>query len=449
MSRAELLDLQALANNDNLVRVEAAECIAKFDDLWQTSYDAVLIITNTGGAKDNSLLQSSAPETTILDFLDNLSWKPNPVTSLVDYCLAKEAPKISSTLTLSGSILGVIAILNLIFVLCLVLAIARPLFAPLVTLGDALASFLAEPDPTTQGACLITKADIKKGRWGLREAKRWEAQSHRWIQTPSLARWMVWLLTWALPVGFTAATLALSITDGREERPFSTFGEPVLVYRLPESAPQAGLAIVTALPHLLLAILYFSTNALLTTYFLSHEFSQFAIPGTLTSLRVSSGQPSGAQTTSLYLTLPRPLSWLLFFLVLSMAVMLSQGVFLTTLSHTNGGTCSAIAFSPLPLLILLILLVILGLFILAHSVRRADTTPAVQEGRPAGNPLALKGGSCSAVISARCHRVPHEMDVETLAVEWGVVREGVGMSAGHATFSGRPVGPVTVGRVYA
>ncbi|CAM1501052.1 Fc.00g102140.m01.CDS01 [Cosmosporella sp. VM-42] len=447
--QADLLDLQTLANNSNLVQISGEDCVTKFDDLWQTNYDAVLIVASTGGSENNSLLDTAAPETAISKFLNELSWKTDPVSNLIDVCLARETTSTSSSLTLSGSLLGVVAILNLLFVLALVLAIARPSFEPLVTLGDALASFLADPDPTTQSACLMTKAEVQRGRWGLREAKRWKKQSHRWIQTPSLTRWIVWLLTWGIPVGLTAAAVAVAVKDGRDEKPFSTFGEPTLVFQLPDNAPRTGLAIVTALPQLLIAILYISTNALLTVYFLSHEFSQFAIPGTLNPLRISSGQPVGEQTTSLYLTLPRPLSWVLFFLTLAMAIMLSQGVFLITLSHTNGSTCSAIAFSPLPLLILLILLGILALFILSHSFRMANPAPAVKDGQPAGNPLALKGGSCSAVISARCHRVPHEMDVETMGLEWGVVREGVGMNAGHATFSARPVGPITVGRNYA
>lgn len=248
-----------------------------------------------------------------------------------------------------------------------------------------------------------------------------------------------------MPVGLTAAALALGIMED-PNKAFSTFGKATVVYDLPVGTSRSGLAIVAALPQLLLGILYLSSNALLTLLFLSHELTQFTAD--LLPFRVSSGQPLGAQTTSLYLTLPRPISWMLFFLVSAMAFLLSQGILLVSADGDEGST-TGIGFSPLPLLILLVLLVVLGLWIAVLSFRKVDPRGAIEDGESAGNPLALVGGTCSAVLSARCHRVPREGGVETLKVRWGVVREGVGMNAGHATFSGRPVGDILVGRAYA
>ncbi|KAF4446592.1 hypothetical protein FALBO_17056 [Fusarium albosuccineum] len=356
----------------------------------------------------------------------------------------------TSSLNVNGPLLGTITLVNVLLVLALIIALALALtrrsFNPLVTLGDALTSFLADPDATTQDSCLITKAEIKKGFWGEREAKYWFTQSSRWYNVPSCTRWGIWFLAWILPVGLAAAALVLAAMEG-PENPFSSFGKATVVYKLAEGAPRPGLAIVAALPQLLLGILYLSSNALLTLFFLSHEFSQYTTESLL-PFRVSSGQPIGAQTTSLYLTLPRPVSWTLFFLVSAMAFFLSQGIFLVSIDHANGST-SGIGFSPLPLLLLLVLLVVLGFGVTGLSLRKVDPRGAVEDGQPAGNPLALRGGTCSAVLSARCHRVPRESGVEALEVRWGVVREGVGMNAGHATFSGRPVGDIMVGRAYA
>ncbi|CAJ2510470.1 Uu.00g132790.m01.CDS01 [Anthostomella pinea] len=68
------------------------------------------------------------------------------------------------------------------------------------------------------------------------------------------------------------------------------------------------MALMPALPQLVLAILYLTINSLLTTSFPSHETALFAMGSR--ALRVSSN-PSGRQPTSLYLTLPPPVWWML------------------------------------------------------------------------------------------------------------------------------------------
>lgn len=353
-----------------------------------------------------------------------------------------------TSVSLQGSILGSIAILNLLLVLALAFALTRPAFDPLVTLGDALVSFLGETDPTTEGACLMTQEDAVTGRWGLREAKHWTTTTHRWIQTPSLLRWVGWAASWITPVALTAAALAVTLKNDSADA-LRAFGTPTTVYRFPVDTPHAGLALLVSLPHLLLGILYLSTNALFTVFFFSHELSQYAIPNQLLPLRVSSGQPEGSQTTSLYLTLPRPMSWLLFFIFVGMGFVLSQGLFLTTFDHPDETSTSVLGLSPLPLLVLLALLVFLGIMTLCLSLRSTDPSPTLDDGHPAGNPLVLRGGTSSAVLSARCHRIPQETEVATQPVNWGVVWEGVGMHPGHATFSSRVVGLMKVGKAYA
>ncbi|RKL27833.1 hypothetical protein BFJ72_g12843 [Fusarium proliferatum] len=361
----------------------------------------------------------------------------------------EHAENSKSSLNVNGPLLAAITLINVVLILTYAIAVAlaltRQVFSPLVTLGDALSSFLADPDVSTHNSCLITKEEIKKGLWGDREGKYWYAKTSRWFNVPSFNRWAIWFMTWIMPVGLAAAALALGAVKEPKEA-FTRFGKAAVVYELPAGTSRSGIAVVAALPQLLLGLLYLSSNALLTLFYLSHELSQFT--SDLLPLRVSSGQPLGSQTTSLYLTLPRPVSWILFFLVTAMAFLLSQGILLVSVDGIKG-TTTGIGFSPLPLLILLVLLVLLGLGIAGLALRQVDPRGSVEGGEPAGNPLALVGGTCSAVLSARCHRVAREGGVETLEVRWGVVREGVGMNAGHATFSGRPVGDIMVGRAYS
>lgn len=43
--------------------------------------------------------------------------------------------------------------------------IGRSRSPPLLTIGDAVASFMENPDPTTKGLCWITGAEVRKGGW--------------------------------------------------------------------------------------------------------------------------------------------------------------------------------------------------------------------------------------------------------------------------------------------
>lgn len=43
--------------------------------------------------------------------------------------------------------------------------IGRSRSPPLLTVGDAVASFMEKPDPTTKGLCWIAGADVRKGSW--------------------------------------------------------------------------------------------------------------------------------------------------------------------------------------------------------------------------------------------------------------------------------------------
>jgi len=61
----------------------------------------------------------------------------------------------------------------------------------LVTIGDAVASFLYDPDPTTKGICLSTKSDIQNDRWKLQPAKPWNPTRHFWFRAASVKRWLI------------------------------------------------------------------------------------------------------------------------------------------------------------------------------------------------------------------------------------------------------------------
>jgi hypothetical protein len=63
---------------------------------------------------------------------------------------------------------------------------------PLTTLGDALQSFLEDPDPTTKNRCqqakqrLISKSPLF---WDTDEPQEWKQCPAPWHQSPSFRRW--------------------------------------------------------------------------------------------------------------------------------------------------------------------------------------------------------------------------------------------------------------------
>lgn len=62
----------------------------------------------------------------------------------------------------SLALLIVVILSNFIKVVCMILMSFQRESEPLVTLGDAIASFLNSPNLTTQESCLATKDDFEK-----------------------------------------------------------------------------------------------------------------------------------------------------------------------------------------------------------------------------------------------------------------------------------------------
>ncbi|KAK3301241.1 uncharacterized protein B0H64DRAFT_471194 [Chaetomium fimeti] len=409
-SRPDLLSLQQQAARGELIRIPTQACIDQFSGAFETAYSAVLLVSSLDTF---SLTQKSGGIVT--NSINGLA----PDTSSIQYCLAQPAPAPTCEVNLNASLLGSVALLNSIaLVVTAALLFKRPSsFRPLATLGDAIASFLEEPDTTTQGACLLSKTDIWRGRWPLEEAKYWVPKNHYWFRSISLPRWMATFIIWAISIGLTAAGIAFSTTFDPSGQ-LSAFGtaSPHALMHLPSNTPPAAAAVLASLPQLLLAALYFTTNALLTTYYLSHESSLFAT-GPARPLRVSARAVVGAQSTSLYLTLPRPASWLLMALFAGMAFVLRQSCFAVAARLVDvpvspnalpsdddmGGDDDplvvALGLSGVGLLVLLVALVVLALAVLGLGLRRAPPVGLVN-GEMLGNPMVLPAGSCSAVVHA-------------------------------------------------
>ncbi|KAK4217166.1 hypothetical protein QBC37DRAFT_63402 [Rhypophila decipiens] len=534
LSRLDILALQGKAVRNELVNLTTTDCFAQFSGAYETTYSAALLVSDLG-SETTPLIQTSRAVSSIITDLA-------PEMSSIKYCLTQTGPEPICSVAVNIPLLGAITALNLLTALTLglVLLLFRKSFHPLATLGDAISSFLQDPDPTTRGSCLLSKTDVWQGRWGqnpdngpgastIAGAKYFVPRDHFWFGSLSLPRLVSVLFVWLACVGLTVSALALSIVADPRSRlsPFGTGSEysTVILPSILQATTTSRLsstvsaALIAALPHILLAALYLSVNSLLTIFFLSHESSLFAV-GPHRPLRVSNGRPEGSQISSLYLTLPRPISWFLVILFAGMGFTLSQSVFLTPLDLVHVDLASgslfedsssspvqlvqvatmALSFSGVGLFILLGMFIFLAIVVTVLGLRRAPPAAFVN-GQAMGNPLTLPAGSCSAVISARCHLTlprdigrlstsglgsaglwygssfPPIFEEETTGnhpsgsrrgqeegekavdenselwkkeLAWGVVRQGVGMQVSHASFTASgPVVFLDVARCYA
>ncbi|KAI2467522.1 hypothetical protein F4781DRAFT_307057 [Annulohypoxylon bovei var. microspora] len=471
LSDLDIIGLQDAASQaGGMTDMTTTTCLQEFSGIFQPSFDAVLLITDSTST-NSSLIWTSESGTQLTTFASNNNDITAPDGSKVQNCLARTSTPQTCSVNLSGPILGIAVLLNLATLISMAVILARSSFAPLVTLGDAIRSFLRHPDPTTANAALLTKKDVQQGHWAFSEAQSFVPVNHYWFRTPSLPRWVLTIFSWIAIGAPTAVALGLMVS-GNLDDPLTLFGvaTPQFSFLPPSAFGTAQMALLTALPQLLLSVLYLVINAHLTTYFLSHELSLFALSPR--SLRVSSNA-AGEQTTSLFLTLPRPVSWALLAWFAAMSFSLSQAIFPGAIkfglpnpstpalgsASPNTADIVAVSFSTQALLSLLALLTALGLAILVLGCRRTQAA-SLASGEVTGNPLVLRGGACSAVISAKCHhhdivppgQAPDEIrptgEPWLRSISWGVIEEGTSGRPGRCGFSADGVGCVDAGRTY-
>lgn len=114
----------------------------------------------------------------------------NDTHAYVQYCLSK-SEEAHCKLQFSLAIMVVVMICNLIKTICMSLIAWKQDPEPLVTLGDAIASFLDRPDLITEGHCIVGKTRFEDSRsWDL-ILSRWDPKRLRWFRAASRRRWLV------------------------------------------------------------------------------------------------------------------------------------------------------------------------------------------------------------------------------------------------------------------
>jgi hypothetical protein len=124
---------------------------------------------------------------------------PNIWHTRISYCLSRKVPG-QSRLQIHLWLLLTATILNVIKISCLLVTPKEQQGTPIVTTGDAIASFLTSPCVRSAGMCLLSEEELvrklKKKRddneVGVTPAyKRFTARQMRYYRSVSFSRWIV------------------------------------------------------------------------------------------------------------------------------------------------------------------------------------------------------------------------------------------------------------------
>jgi hypothetical protein len=108
----------------------------------------------------------------------------------VDHCLVQQVQE-KCTVLMSLTILSVVAACNLIKLICMLSVLRLRNFNPLVTIGDAIASFLDEEDHSTAQCGLFSVNERQAWRTGSLQQSRAYIRQRRWLEGVSRKRFVV------------------------------------------------------------------------------------------------------------------------------------------------------------------------------------------------------------------------------------------------------------------
>jgi hypothetical protein len=229
-----LLRLMDLYHNNSLERLESRDCRRAYAQDFQSTRNNVILvqdnishnlewittenqslynsISNTSqwmfnGFQDNNQIGLShyewicyqlyssrdfitCDQTYYLDkILQNSTW--TPFAGNVSYCLSEKVPE-DCRVHGSLQVFVIVVALDIAKVLVIAYVVFGIKESPLLTIGDAIASFMSDSDPTTIGMCLVTKPQFDKSKsfpWRPRN-QHFIPFRKRWFTAGSKLRWM-------------------------------------------------------------------------------------------------------------------------------------------------------------------------------------------------------------------------------------------------------------------
>ncbi|KAJ5165820.1 hypothetical protein N7492_006116 [Penicillium capsulatum] len=320
-------------------------------------------------------------------------------------CLAIKAPG-NCRLLYSPPLCIVVALTLLVKVIVIFLAarVSHTRSTPLLTIGDAVASFMTRPDRTTQRLCWISYADVRSGSWKdsnlVIENPRGDdspgkviyrrlSPPRRWIKAPSLVQWLATFM-----IAFACIAIAVTFMYVPKNAPlpnqifesYSIFGQ--------DWGPLSS-AVLANTPQLVITVNYYYFNNVLTSMLAVAEYSSYG--NKRRPLRVTWPVKDSQQRSTYWLNIPYLYSVPTLLVYSTLHWMISQSLFYYhSVSYDVRGRpdtsseVSALASAPIPLGISIALGALMICVLLGVSFRKLESAM----------PLA---GTCSAAISAACH----------------------------------------------
>jgi hypothetical protein len=220
------------SDRDSLERLSPSQCISSYaHDIITSRGDLILVLDskNGGGAThefyyhfqecetdsyqwicaqdgqnscevdwvDGHIIHSAPRCQNRLDGVSSNSsgWMPGNSEFKVDHCWSRRVPE-KCRLQFSLHLAVVVLVLNAAkaFLMCMTAFGATE--PPMLTVGDAIASFLANPEPHTEGMSLVSKEDVVKEKKleNLKRPRIFHATQTRWFKAASKTRWIMCIM---------------------------------------------------------------------------------------------------------------------------------------------------------------------------------------------------------------------------------------------------------------
>ena len=412
--------------------------------------------------------------------IGNTWWKSGGYQ--ISHCVAEEITP-DCHLHFAPHLMGPVILMNIIKVLVAFYVAFRMVDVPLVTLGDAIESFIKHPDPSTNGMCLITAYDAARtfskstglGAGTGAMPKPYTNARHRWHKVITRRQWTV--LAFLLTIMIALLIVGIILGTSRLAPPTLAnawsvgVGEVqtqnlVLGARVPQLGASAVLitALIANAPQSFLSFLYMVYNTFFTlmhvgedwdlygayTETTRHIFQVSAKKATHRYLRVSN--PKGKQKSTHTLNLPLRFALPLVCVSGLLHWLMSQSLYLANISVIpRDGTLprhdeiTTVAYSPQGMILLCALAIVMFLIVGAYASRRY------------GGQMSIVGSN-SAAIAAACHvgnqSERRRREIVLRKIAWGELpasdvngedrRSSVGQGLGIGTVGQRKIGDNSV-----
>ncbi|KAL3461769.1 hypothetical protein BJX64DRAFT_299963 [Aspergillus heterothallicus] len=474
-SESSFTRLYNAAQNGTLDSLTVPECFSAYAATYHTKYGNVLLLSddikaayeysNVGSEPVWRPLQGWTPHSWMCDYFDAScasraaqgDWEV--AGEGVDSCLVERAPQ-HCRLQYSLPLTIAVIVSNAVKAVILCYMSFSKGDAPMLTTGDAVASFLREPDTKSEGKCLLSAKYVREAtrtkNIPLHLPLPYQENRARWYSAVPKRKWLPILLFWTLALGICISLIIYGQHQDGSEIWSAKFGKTSSMNTATiikgNSWPKTLIAntIIANVPQLIFSLLYFVSNSILTNMTLAAEWSRYAVARR--GVRVS-WNPRGAQRPSYFLSLPYRYAVPLMAGSATLHWLISQSIFLVGVDaydsrweRDQGLDVMTCGYAPVAIVAAISVGVGIVCALLGLGFRRLDSGMAV-------------AGSCSLAIAAACHpgydpsvreeeatQSKASEGMEYLPVMWGAV--SVNGELGHCTFTSEEVDMPEAGRAY-